>query len=105
MCEIADRIDPRVDGNRTRPLAANDDFRWSVPQADLIAAADLLRSREWRKIEEAPKDGTRVLTGYWWKGETVYRVGHMNRLGNWVTDPGEWHYAPTLWVPLMEIPK
>lgn len=64
---------------------------------------------EWRSIETAPKDGTRVLL--WIVSESPYHEDHaMPGVGHWTEWNGggwvRWHRGtPTHWMPLPEPPK
>ena len=81
-------------------------------------AADILERFQWRPIESAPRDGTRVL-GYGKIGfSSVMSIGTVvfdARVGpgdgSWIGDPNEaTEYQPevcelTHWMPLPEAPK
>jgi hypothetical protein len=72
---VADSIDPRKNGYHSG---------WPNNNT-LIAASDLLRGMGWRKIEEAPKDGTHVLVWY------PFGEGHTEGKGCMFI--GFWAYA------------
>lgn len=81
----------------SRALAEN----WSIEAANLLTLLDLADAgeREWRAIDSAPKDGTRVLvashdfivTAEFWVYEGT---------GLWRDDNGESLPQPTHWMPL-----
>lgn len=114
MCEIADRIDPRVTPMPTelsRDENAGIAFAGyaTAKIADLIAAADLLRSSEWRKIEEAKRDGTH----YWLYFPTAHPDNRQ--CVGWYVSRSDWegfidaadseHDQPTHFQPLPQPPE
>lgn len=53
----------------------------------------------WELIESAPAE-IPVQTAHKHKGKWVFRVGKRDRLGRFLTMPGEMHYEPHFWKPL-----
>jgi hypothetical protein len=63
----------------------------------------------WRPIETAPRDGTKVLGGWWFQKSTTRRDWVVATLkfapkGRWVSVPGAWEYDPTHWAPIPSPP-
>ena len=64
---------------------------------------------EWKKIESAPKDGTKIMI--WAPGRAVHVAKWDNHWGErgdkwWrVPEGGYWFDPPTHWMPLPEQPK
>ncbi len=63
---------------------------------------------EWRPIETAPLDGTRVVTAYWRYGRQERGVGVQSaafHADKWIDENGEEIWPPFLWMPLPEPPN
>ncbi len=83
-----------------------------VVAADLRAAAQAVREREWRPIAEAPKDGTEILT---WVGGVAEPFKYICRWsdsysihglgGNWTDGLCNMGIEVTQWMPLPAPPE
>jgi hypothetical protein len=92
-----------------RRLAENEDCGGTCTSAGcqlargVLALLDALEAREWRDIETAPKDGTRVLVAYDGRAWGAYfKVGVFGPQW-WAENGGILH--PTHWQPLPPTPS
>lgn len=106
---LADRLEKALEGVPARK-PKDRHARFLVDERDITEAAQALRSQpsveEWRPIETAPKDGTRVLLGRFDQSARDTAVGFWSGRGTWddgdfADDMGEF----THWQPLPEPPR
>lgn len=75
------------------------------PNGEYVLHSDYAAATQWRPIETAPKDGTKILAWYDGQGHLLVHWGYAYGIRGWLDRNGNIEYTPTHWMPFPKPPQ